>query len=100
MFAFVANLSSFSLIRLGILMYIISLLSKFSPGLLKKIPSPRETILFLTQPISWIPDWTVPELSKIWPRDPNFFVARSGYPQWSGVPRSSLFSIVVQDMEA
>ena len=39
-------------------MYIISLLSKFTPGPFKKYPHREKTTSFLTPPISWIQEWT------------------------------------------
>ena len=51
----------------------------------QKIPAQRETTPLLTWPVFWIPDRNVPELSKIWPPDPNIFcVAQSG----PGIPDS------------
>ena len=58
-------------------MYIILLLSKFSSGRKKKYQHWEKTTLFLTEPVSWIPDITVPQI--IQPHDPKQVgITRSG----------------------
>ena len=54
-------------------MYIISLLSKFSPGPLKKYQHRKKTSLLLIQPVSWILDQTGSQIEQNTAPKPVFF---------------------------
>ena len=76
-----------------LLMYTISLQSKFSPGPKKKCLHREKTTPFPTGPVFLTPDRTDPRFKHNmapWPESGRGCTVRSGNPRRSGMPRSSL----------